>query len=143
MRTASARRESTRSRSRWYIATGPTTRTEELTTDDLAGIDFELARPGSISGAVLTDEGDPLAGVVLTVESDDISQEVTTDASGAYAIVDLPPDTYDLTITAPEGRTIIGPATATFVVTAAGGLEAEHRGSRAGRSGLTIDRNGG
>ena len=103
-----------------YIATGPTTRTEELTTDDLAGIDFELARPGSISGAVLTDEGDPLAGVVLTVESDDISQEVTTDASGAYAIVDLPPDTYDLTITAPEGRTIIGPATATFVVTAAG-----------------------
>ena len=69
---------------------------------------------------MLTDEGDRLAGVVLTVESDDISQEVTTDADGAYEIVDLPPDTYDLTITAPEGRTIIGPATATFVVTAAG-----------------------
>ena len=102
------------------IATGPTTRTEELTTDDLAGVDFELARPGSISGAVLTGEGEPVAGVIVTVESGDVSQQSTTDADGTYAITDLPPDSYDLTITAPEGRTIIGPATATFVITSAG-----------------------
>lgn len=103
-----------------YVASGPATRTENLTTVDLANVDFELAGLGSISGAVRTDDGTPVAGVIITVESDDISQEVTTDAEGTYAITDLPPDSYDLTITAPEGRTIIGPATATFVITSAG-----------------------
>lgn len=103
-----------------YIASGPATRTENHTTTDLANVDFELAGLGSISGEVRTDDGTPVAGVIITAESDDISQEVTTDADGTYAITDLPPDSYDLTITAPEGRTIIGPATATFVITSAG-----------------------
>jgi hypothetical protein len=103
-----------------YVASGPATRTENLTTTDLADVDFELARLGSISGEVRTDDGAPVAGVIITVESDEVSQELTTDADGGYAISDLPPDSYDLTITAPEGRTIIGPATATFVVTPAG-----------------------
>lgn len=103
-----------------YVASGPATRTETLTTTDLANVDFELARLGSISGEVRTDDGAPVAGVIITVESDEVSQEVTTDAEGTYAITDLPPDSYDLTITAPEGRTIIGPATAIFVITPAG-----------------------
>ncbi len=103
-----------------YVASGPATRTENLTTADLANVDFELARPGSISGEVRTDDGAPVAGVVITVESDEVSQELTTDDDGGYAISDLPPASYDLTIAAPEGRTIIGPATATFVITAAG-----------------------
>lgn len=103
-----------------YVASGPATRTEILTTTDLADVDFELAGLGSISGAVRADDGTPVAGVIITVDSDDISQEVTTDAEGTYAITDLPPDSYGLTITAPEGRTIIGPATATFVITSAG-----------------------
>ncbi len=103
-----------------YITSGPATRTENLTTSDLTNVDFELARLGSISGEVRADDGAPVAGVIITVETDEVSQELTTDADGGYAIADLPPDSYDLTITAPEGRTIIGPATATFVITAAG-----------------------
>jgi LPXTG-motif cell wall-anchored protein len=103
-----------------YVASGPATRTENLTTTDLGNVDFELARLGSISGEVRTDDGAPVAGVIITVESDEVSHELTTDADGGYVIADLPPDSYDLTITAPEGRTIIGPTTVTFVITAAG-----------------------
>lgn len=103
-----------------YVAAGATTRTETVATADVPDVDFELARLGGLSGVVRTDAGAPVAGAVITVETDGGALQLTTDADGAYGLGDLPPGTYRLTITAPTGTTVVGPATLTVVVTAAG-----------------------
>lgn len=103
-----------------YVAAGATTRTETVATADVPNVDFELARLGGLSGVVRTDAGAPVAGAVITVETDGGALQLTTDADGAYGLGDLPPGTYRLTITPPTGTTVVGPATLTVVVTAAG-----------------------
>lgn len=103
-----------------YVAAGATTRTETVATADVPDVDFELARLGGLSGVVRTDAGAPVAGAVITVETDGGALQLTTDADGAYGLGDLPPGTYRLTITPPTGTTVVGPATLTVVVTAAG-----------------------
>lgn len=103
-----------------YTAAGATTRTETVGATDVTGIDFELARYGALAGAVRTDDGAPVGGVVITVGTDEGSQQLTTDADGTYGLGELSPGTYSLTITPPSGSTVVGPATLTVEVTAAG-----------------------
>ena len=103
-----------------YTASGPVSRTEDVTTTDIEDVDFELSRLGAFAGVVRTDVGAPVGGVVITVGTDEGTQQLTTDADGSYGLGDLSPGTYTLTVTAPTGSTIVGPSTITVVVTAAG-----------------------
>lgn len=103
-----------------YVATGATSQSETVATADVADVDFELARLGGLSGVVRTDGGAPVAGVTITLTTDEGDQQLITDADGAYGLGGLPPGTYTLTITAPAGSTIVGPSTLTVEVTAAG-----------------------
>ncbi|MGN7948869.1 MSCRAMM family protein [Microbacterium sp. 22215] len=103
-----------------YAATGPTSQNETVAAADVENVDFELARLGAFSGVVRTDDGAPVSGVRITLTTDEGTQTLTTDADGAYGLGNLPPGTYTLTITAPAGSTIVGPATLTVEVTSAG-----------------------
>lgn len=103
-----------------YTGVGATTREESVTTVDVADVDFELARLGSLSGAVRTEGGDPVSGAVIVVDTGAGTQQLTTDADGGYGLADLPPGSYTLTITPPAGTSVVGSATRTVVITAAG-----------------------
>lgn len=103
-----------------YSAIGPTTRTESVAAADVADVDFELARLGSFSGTVLTDDGDPVSGAVITVDTGAGTQQLTTAADGSFGLGDLPPGTYSLTITPPAGTTIVGATSLSVVITSAG-----------------------
>ncbi|MBW8763227.1 MAG: carboxypeptidase regulatory-like domain-containing protein [Microbacterium sp.] len=103
-----------------YIASGPVARDESVGEADVEDVDFELARLGAIDGTVRTDGGTPAPGVAIMVEGPDGSHSLTTDADGAYGLGTLPPGTYTITVTAPSGSTIVGNATRTVVITAAG-----------------------
>ncbi|MFJ4223440.1 collagen binding domain-containing protein [Microbacterium sp. NPDC089695] len=103
-----------------YTAVGATTRSESVATDDVTGVDFALARLGALSGTVLTDDGDPVSGAVITLDTGAGTQQLTTAADGTYGLGDLAPGTYTLTITPPAGTTVVGSATLTVVITAAG-----------------------
>lgn len=103
-----------------YVAAGPVTRSETLVTSDIVDVDFDLARPGSIDGVVRGDGGAPADGVVVTIAGDGGSEQLTTAADGSYSIGDLTPGTYTATVTAPSGSTVVGAATRTIVITAAG-----------------------
>lgn len=103
-----------------YAATGPTSQNETVAAADVENVDFELAKLGAFSGVVRTDDGAPVSGVRITLTTDEGTQTLTTDADGAYGLGNLPPGTYTLTITAPAGSTIVGPATLTVEVTSAG-----------------------
>lgn len=103
-----------------YTATGATTRTETVAADDVIDVDFTFARLGAIDGVVRGDGGAPVAGAVVTVAGGGTSQQLTTDAAGAYGLGDLAPGTYTITITPPAGTTVVGSATRTVTVTAAG-----------------------
>ncbi|WP_431074976.1 MSCRAMM family protein [Microbacterium phyllosphaerae] len=103
-----------------YVAAGATSQSETVATADVADVDFDLARLGGLAGVVRTDGGAPVAGATITLTTDEGDQQLVTDADGAFGVGDLPPGTYTLTITAPAGSTIVGPATLTVEVTAAG-----------------------
>ncbi|MCS3443079.1 MSCRAMM family protein [Microbacterium phyllosphaerae] len=103
-----------------YASTGPTSQNETVAAADVENVDFELAKLGAFSGVVRTDDGAPVSGVRITLTTDEGTQTLTTDADGAYGLGKLPPGTYTLTITAPAGSTIVGPATLTVEVTSAG-----------------------
>lgn len=104
---------------------GPTSRDETVADDDVTGVDFELARAGSIEGVVRTDEGDPVPGVAITVEGPDGPVALTTGPDGEYAIGSLPPGDYTITVTPTEGTTVVGQGTRTLTITAAGEAFAE------------------
>lgn len=103
-----------------YAASGPISREESVIEGDVADVDFDLARLGAIDGVVRTDGGTPVTGVAIMVEGPDGTQQLTTDADGAYGLGTLPPGTYTITVTPPTGTTVVGAATRTVVITAAG-----------------------
>ncbi|HET9341433.1 MAG TPA: TonB-dependent receptor [Candidatus Eremiobacteraceae bacterium] len=76
---------------------------------------FALAQPalagttGTISGYVLTGTDTPLSGAKVTVASPTTSESTTTDAQGAFAFVDLPPDTYAITASKDGYQSIMQP----------------------------------
>jgi len=103
-----------------YTASSPVSREENVAEGDVVDVDFELARLGAIDGVVRTDDGTPMPGVAINVEGPDGAQQLTTDADGAYGLGTLPPGTYTITVTPAEGTTVVGAATRTVVITAAG-----------------------
>ncbi|WP_141007124.1 carboxypeptidase regulatory-like domain-containing protein [Nocardioides humi] len=79
----------------------------EVADGAAVGIDHQFGLPGTISGVVTGDDGQPLEGVRVHVgsgSSDDYrSVLATTGADGGYA-VQLPPGTYWLTFESTDGR---------------------------------------
>lgn len=103
-----------------YVATTPVTRNEQVAADDVENVDFALARLGAFDGTVRTDGGAPAAGVVIQVTGPGAPTQLTTDADGTFGLGALPPGTYTLTVVPPTGSTVVGAATRTVVITAAG-----------------------
>ncbi|MFJ2551834.1 collagen binding domain-containing protein [Microbacterium sp. NPDC087591] len=103
-----------------YVAAGPVTRAEQVAADDVEDVDFALARLGSFDGVVRDAGGGPISGVVVEVSGPGGTQRLTTDADGSYGLGALPPGTYTLTVVAPTGTTVVGAATRTVLITAAG-----------------------
>ena len=102
------------------IAVGPVARDESVTTADVTGVDFAIAKTGSIEGAVATDDGSPFAGTTVTITGPDGSTPVTSGPDGTYAAGALPPGDYTMTLTVPAGYTAVGPTMLTVTITAAG-----------------------
>ncbi|MFE6968082.1 carboxypeptidase regulatory-like domain-containing protein [Isoptericola sp. NPDC057653] len=88
-----------------YAPDGPDERAVTVGTDDVAGVDFALARPGAVGGTVTDDAGDPVAGATVTVEGPDGPVTLTTDGAGDYFLDDLPPGDHTITLTVPDGYT--------------------------------------
>lgn len=103
-----------------YVATSPVSRTAPVAGTDVTGVDFDLARLGAIDGTVRTDGGTPIGGVVIDVNGPGGPQQHTTDADGTYGLGSLAPGTYELSVRTPTGSSVVGPATRTVVISAAG-----------------------
>ncbi|KAA1424652.1 hypothetical protein FE697_001635 [Mumia zhuanghuii] len=87
--------------------------------DDVTGQDFALTRPGALGGRV-TDGAEPLPGVTVVVDGPGDPVTLTTDEDGGFYRGDLPPGTYTLDVTAPDGYEVVGEATRTLTITDAG-----------------------
>lgn len=103
-----------------YVVLGAGTREETVGGADVTDVDFALAVLGAVSGQVTDEAGTPLAGVDLRVDGPEGPGTLTTDASGAYALDQLAPGTYTVSVVPPEGYTVAGPESVTVTVTAAG-----------------------
>ncbi|CAH0235619.1 Serine-aspartate repeat-containing protein F [Microbacterium oxydans] len=103
-----------------YVVDGPSTRPEQVAADDVTDVDFALARLGAFSGTVTTDDGGPFGGVTIEVTGPGGPQQLTTDADGAFGLGSLEPGTYTLTVVPPDDTTVVGTATRTLTITAAG-----------------------
>lgn len=103
-----------------YVATSPITRAEQVAGTDVTGVDFELARLGAFDGTVRGADGAPIGGVGVTVSGPGAPQQLTSAADGTFGLGALPPGTYTLTVVPPDGTTVVGSATRTVVITAAG-----------------------
>ncbi|TFB16479.1 hypothetical protein E3V93_07515 [Microbacterium sp. 3H14] len=108
-----------------FVATSPVTRNEQVAATDLANVDFQLARLGAIDGTVRDPGGAPVAGVTVTVTGPGVPQRLTSEADGTFGLGALPPGTYTLTVVSPPGSSVVGAATRTVVITAAGEVVGE------------------
>lgn len=103
-----------------YAASGAVSREESVIEGDVDDVDFALVRLGAIDGTVRTDGGAAVSGVVISVSGPAGTQQLTTDADGAYGLGTLPPGSYTITVTPPAGSTVVGAATRTVIITDAG-----------------------
>ncbi|MFF1572230.1 collagen binding domain-containing protein [Leifsonia sp. NPDC058292] len=103
-----------------FIVSGTDSRPVTVATSDITGVDFALARTGSVSGAVLDSDGNPVAGAKVTVDGPSGTSALTTDPAGQYGVVPLAPGTYTITLTVPDGYTTTDPLTKTVTITDAG-----------------------
>lgn len=102
-----------------YVISGPAERDATVAADDVTGVDFALAKTGSIAGVVTADNG-PVAGATVVISGPDAPTTLTTDEDGAYDLGGLPPGDYTITLTVPDGYTASGPLTQTVTITDAG-----------------------
>jgi len=102
------------------VAATPATRNETVAGTDLTDVDFELARLGSVSGTVKDAEGNPIGDVTISIDGPDGTSTTTTSTDGTYLVGDLPPGTYEVSVTSPDGYTVDGPTIATVTITASG-----------------------
>lgn len=102
------------------VAVTPTTRNETVAGTDLTGVDFELARLGSVSGTITDAEGDPVGDVTISIDGPGGTSTTTSGTDGTYLVGDLPPGTYEVSVTPPDGFTVEGPAVLTVTITASG-----------------------
>ena len=75
--------------------------------DDISDVDF-VETTASLAGSVLTDEGDAIEGVTITltgtdINGDPVSETTTTDDFGNYVFEDLLAGEYTVTETQPDG----------------------------------------
>ncbi|AUC75560.1 carboxypeptidase regulatory-like domain-containing protein [Olleya sp. Bg11-27] len=66
--------------------------------------------PGSVSGTILDENGDPVSGIVLTLDDGDagtVDPTVTTDASGNYSFTNVPVGEYTVEQTTPANTTVV------------------------------------
>ena len=103
-----------------YVATTPVVRDEQVAGVDVPNVDFELARLGAIDGTVRNASGAAVPAVVVNVTGPGGPQQLTSDVDGAFGLSALTPGTYTLTVVPPTGSTVVGSATRTVVITAAG-----------------------
>ncbi len=88
--------------------------------DDSINNDFaEVIRPGSISGKVVDNNNDPIAGVTITL-SGTAAGTATTIANGTYSFTSLQPGTYTVTETQPTAFADGGESAGTIDGTAMG-----------------------
>lgn len=73
------------------------------------GNDFVVRAPASLSGTV-TSGGEPVAGVVVTLEGPDGTVGTTTSADGTYRFDEVLPGDRTVRVEAPEGYRVDGPA---------------------------------
>ncbi|WP_341978113.1 carboxypeptidase regulatory-like domain-containing protein [Microbacterium sp. LTA6] len=102
------------------VPVGATTRTETVASEDVTGVDFALARLGSVSGVVEDSKGTPLGGVSLTIDGPDGDRTVTSEDDGTYVADELVPGAYTITATAPDGYTVAEPAELAVTITGSG-----------------------
>lgn len=102
-----------------YLISGPAERDTTVDTDDVTGVDFALAKTGSLAGAVTADSG-PVEGATVVVTGPGAPTTLTTGTDGAYDLGGLPPGDYTITLTVPDGYTAAGPLTQTVTITDAG-----------------------
>lgn len=88
-----------------YTVDGPATRDVGVGADDVTGVDFALARPGTVGGTVTDDAGDPVPGATITVDGPGGPVTLTTDGAGGYFVDGLAPGDWTITLTVPDGYT--------------------------------------
>lgn len=86
-----------------YTADGPTRQAVSIDDADITDVDFTIQRPGAIGGAITDQDGDPIAGVTVTLTSADGEVTATTDAAGIYLFDGTPSGDYTVEITVPDG----------------------------------------
>ena len=89
----------------------------------LTGQDVALSRPGALAGTV-TSSGSPVAGIEVVVDGPGGQRVLTTDGEGTYALDQLGPGTWTVTVRPPAGTVVDGAGTLTTTTTTAG----EYRG---------------
>lgn len=106
------------------IAQGSTMRPVDLTTTDATEVDFVVRAiiPVAVSGTVRDADGTPVAGVEVTITSDDglVSQTVTTGVDGSYIADTVPVGGHTVTVTPPGEYTAV---TAPRAITVASGTQ--------------------
>ena len=102
-----------------YGVSGPSSRTETVTTADVTGVDFALTRSGAVEGTVTSPAG-PVAGAGVTIDGPAGTIALTTGADGTYATGGLAAGAYTITVTPPSGYVDAGPGQRSVTITAAG-----------------------
>lgn len=82
----------------------------------ITGVNFIVAANPSLSGTV-TAAGTGVPGVTVTAEGPDGTLSTVTGADGTYRFPLLPAGEYTVTVTAPEGTLVVGPATRSEAIT--------------------------
>ena len=82
----------------------------------ITGVNFIVAANPTLSGTV-TAGGTGVPGVTVTAEGPGATHTTVTGADGTYSFPLLPPGDYTVTVTAPEGTLVVGPATRSEAVT--------------------------
>ncbi len=88
-----------------YAAAGPTSQSVTIGSQDVADIDFAIARPGAIGGVVTDDAGDPVAGVTLVIDGPGGQIPLVTDEAGVYIADGLAAGDYTIVLTPPDNFT--------------------------------------
>lgn len=86
-----------------YSPDGPITQEVTVGATDVADVDFALQRPGAVGGAITDGDGNPVAGVTITLTGPGGEATTTTDAAGNYLFDEVPSGEYTATIVVPEG----------------------------------------
>ncbi|WP_022892780.1 carboxypeptidase-like regulatory domain-containing protein [Agromyces subbeticus] len=85
-------------------------------TEPITGIDFVVAANPTLSGTV-TAAGTGVPGVTVTAEGPDGTLSTVTGADGTYSFPLLPSGEYTVTVTAPDGTSVVGSPTRAETVT--------------------------